>query len=333
VQLPTGAPGAARGAVSGSPLERVPEERLIRAATHPGASAGEKQLALQELARRSALKAEQNKPSSDYNDWLAAARDGSFVVADPKTGQNRIGTYPEWKDRYTNKGQTIQIGSGEKAYEVEVNKGRGQAIVKRMGSASEASTEAARTLQIIGAIETIMPDVGGNFGTAVQLGMAQYGIVGKGVSDQQAVQSLISSLIPKQREPGSGNSSDRDMEIFARMVPSMWNTPGANQLIMATMKSYAQYQQQRGNIAALWEAGKLADGDAVAQLHELDKSAAGITTTAIKEAQQLRKAAEASGAAKAPPGKEGLKDGSRFGKPDNFTDEEFAEWKRQRGYY
>jgi len=326
------APGTARGPIAGSPLERMDPDTLYRMSLlrhNPQAAA----LAAAEIARRSALKTEQNKPTGDYGNYLKAIDADQFNVPDTTPGAPpgtmRRGTFPEWLEKYGPKGQVFQIGGAERAYDIAVNKGRGEAIVKRMGAAAEGSTEAARTLQIIGAIETIMPEVGGNFGTAVQLGMAQYGVVGKGVSDTQAVQSLISSLIPKQREPGSGNSSDRDMEVFARMVPSFWNTPGANQLIMTTMKSYAHYQQQRGNISALWEAGKLTDGEAVSKLHALDTSAADITTNAIKEAQALRKASEAS----KPAHPSGLKDGSVFKKPDNFTDEEFADWKRQRGYY
>jgi hypothetical protein len=71
------APPVARGAVSGSPLEHVPVERLVRAATHPYAPDGEKQLALQELKRRSDVQAEQNKTTGEYNNYVRDLNTGA----------------------------------------------------------------------------------------------------------------------------------------------------------------------------------------------------------------------------------------------------------------
>ena len=65
----------------------------------------------------------------------------------------------------------------------------------------------------------------------------------------QAVQALINKLVPTQRAPGSGSMSDRDVELFTRSLPSLWNQPGGNEKILRVMRGMAEYKQGQGEIA------------------------------------------------------------------------------------
>ena len=64
-----------------------------------------------------------------------------------------------------------------------------------------------------------------------------------------AFNSIVNSLVPEQRQPGSGTMSDRDVELFKSFLPSMMSSPQANKMITAYLRGIAQYQQQKGALA------------------------------------------------------------------------------------
>ena len=76
-----------------------------------------------------------------------------------------------------------------------------------------------------------------------------FGIPMEGLDEVQAATALINQLVPQQRPPGSGQMSDRDVELFKQSVPRIINQPGGNKRIIDTMRAMAEYDQQRGIIA------------------------------------------------------------------------------------
>lgn len=130
-------------------------------------------------------------------------------------------------------------------------------------------------IAVIGELETLLGQNGG-VTDGIAGWLAQRGIGGEGMSDLQAAQALINKLVPTQRQPGSGSMSDRDVELFTRSLPNLWNTPGGNQKILSVMRGLAQYKQQQGQIAQAVMAGEMTRQEATAKLRSLPNPLAGI---------------------------------------------------------
>ncbi|TIQ63481.1 MAG: hypothetical protein E5X64_41765, partial [Mesorhizobium sp.] len=100
------------------------------------------------------------------------------------------------------------------------------------------------------------------------------------MSDIQAAQALINKLVPTQRQPGSGTMSDRDVELFTRSLPSLWNAPGGNQKILSVMRGLAQYRQTQGEIATAVMNGQMSRQDAAKALQSIPNPLAGFKASA-----------------------------------------------------
>ena len=122
---------------------------------------------------------------------------------------------------------------------------------------------------LINQLEGLIQGQGG-MGTGLAVAAGKWGIpVTEGMSDLQAADAIISKLVPTQRQPGSGSMSDRDVELFKSSLPSLWNQPGGNQIIIQTMRGLAQYKQAQGEISQQVQMGSLSRQDAVRALKAL----------------------------------------------------------------
>lgn len=121
---------------------------------------------------------------------------------------------------------------------------------------------------VLGELEALLGQTGGTL-SGISGALARYGIGGDGVSDIQAAQALINKLVPTQRQPGSGTMSDRDVELFTRSLPSLWNTPEGNAKIMRVMQGLAAYKMRQGEIAAAVINGEMSRQDAAKALQTL----------------------------------------------------------------
>lgn len=130
-------------------------------------------------------------------------------------------------------------------------------------------------LAVIGELETLLGQNGG-VTDGIAGWLAQRGIGGEGMSDLQAAQALINKLVPTQRQPGSGTMSDRDVELFTRSLPNLWNTPGGNQKILSVMRGLAQYKQAQGQIAQAVMTGEMTRQEATEKLRSLPNPLADI---------------------------------------------------------
>lgn len=136
---------------------------------------------------------------------------------------------------------------------------------------TEMATEglnAKADLAVLGELEGLLGQTGGTL-SGVSGALAKYGIGGAGMSDIQAAQALINKLVPTQRQPGSGTMSDRDVELFTRSLPSLWNAPGGNQKILSVMRGLAQYKQTQGEIATAVMNGQMSRQDAAKALQSI----------------------------------------------------------------
>lgn len=96
----------------------------------------------------------------------------------------------------------------------------------------------------------------------------EFGIATEGLSDIQAAQALINSLVPEQRQPGSGPMSDADLELFKQSLPRIINQPEGNRRIISTMRAIAEYDRTGAAIVQQMRAGEIDRAQAFQLLQE-----------------------------------------------------------------
>lgn len=140
------------------------------------------------------------------------------------------------------------VGGGADDFDKNLMKGVADVYVQAM----QAGGPAAETKMAVGQLRELLQNNGGALdGFAATV--APYvppGMLPEGANDLVAAQSIVAGLIPKQRVPGAGATSDYDAKMFAQSLPSVWNKPGANQIILDTIEAYSDYRIAAANIIA-----------------------------------------------------------------------------------
>jgi len=180
--------------------------------------------------------------------------------------QGYAGTFTDWQIEQKRAGAS-QVNIDQKA-EGAFDKKLAEKQAETFDAMATEGMAANADIAVIGELETLLGQNGG-VTDGIAGWLAQRGIGGEGMSDLQAAQALINKLVPTQRQPGSGTMSDRDVELFTRSLPNLWNTPGGNQKILSVMRGLAQYKQQQGQIAQAVMAGEMTRQEATAKLRSL----------------------------------------------------------------
>jgi hypothetical protein len=178
---------------------------------------------------------------------------GSFT--DFQTGLKRAGAAST----------TVNVG-GERAFD----KGVGEFQAKAFGDMATGGMEAKGDIASIGELEARLQQVPGGMVGGLQALANSIGIpIGKSASDAQAASAIIARLVPTQRAPGSGQMSDRDLELFKDSLPKLINTPEGNQMVISTMKAMAQFKMDQARIAAAAMNGQMSRQEALEALINL----------------------------------------------------------------
>lgn len=228
-----------------------------------------RQLQMQEQEMK--LRAMQN-PGPEYD--FIPGKDGSIFRTEKRTG-TIDSVYGGKPDRYRtltdaeeqqyglDPSKAYQIGADEKIQQiggggttVNIDQKAEGAFDKKLAEKQAETFDAMATegmnaradLGVINELDGLLQGQGGTL-TGLAGIAAKYGIGGKDMGDLQAANAIINRLIPSQRAPGSGSMSDRDVEMFTRSLPSLWNQPGGNSKIINVMRGLTQYKQQQGEIA------------------------------------------------------------------------------------
>jgi hypothetical protein len=128
---------------------------------------------------------------------------------------------------------------------------------KALDTVATSGQAAQRNLGRINQLGELLKSSPTGFEGAVAQRAGEWGIPTKGLDTLQAAQAAINSLVPEQRQPGSGPMSDADLALFKQSLPRIINQPGGNDLIINTMKSIAQYDAEGANIVQQLRSGKL----------------------------------------------------------------------------
>lgn len=117
-----------------------------------------------------------------------------------------------------------------------------------LGAVSASGLAAQRNIGRINQLDELLKSSPTGFEGALAQRAGEWGIKTEGLDTIQAAQAAINSLVPEQRQPGSGPMSDADLALFKQSLPRIINQPGGNQLIIGTMRSIAQYDAEGAQI-------------------------------------------------------------------------------------
>lgn len=150
-------------------------------------------------------------------------------------------------------GPTVNVNTGGGKFE----EGFAKADADLLGSVYASGLQATRNLGRIDQLGTLLQSAPAGAEGAFKLAAGEYGIATEGLDDIQAAQALINSLVPEQRQPGSGPMSDADLALFKQSLPRIVNQPGGNALILDTMRAIAQYDAQGAQIVQQLRSGEI----------------------------------------------------------------------------
>jgi hypothetical protein len=160
-------------------------------------------------------------------------------------------------------GQITAIGGAGTTVNVDTGAGGKfeEALAKldadAIGQISATGVAAIRNMGRIDQLETLLANAPQGAEGALKLAAGNFGINTEGLSEAQAAQAIINSLVPEQRAPGSGPMSDADLALFKESLPRIINQPGGNAQIISTMRAIAAYDAQGAEIAQRLRAGEV----------------------------------------------------------------------------
>jgi hypothetical protein len=141
---------------------------------------------------------------------------------------------------------TVINNGGEDSFVKRVGEKEGDSFLEMATDAGSAKADKAT----LGALRQSLQRLPGGPAGGVQALASRYGIkLGENVGDLEAAQAILAQLVPKQRVPGSGTTSDRDLELFKQALPQIMNTPGGNEKIMQVTEALVDYRLAQGEIA------------------------------------------------------------------------------------
>jgi hypothetical protein len=155
-------------------------------------------------------------------------------------------------------GVTVNNDLGGGKFDDEFAKGDAASLV----AVSDAGNAAIRNLGRIDQLEGLLAATPSGAGAALARAAGEFGVNTEGLDDIQAAQAIINSLVPEQRQPGSGPMSDADLALFKESLPRIINQPGGNQSIIQTMRAIAQYDAEGAQIVQQLRAGEIKRAEA-----------------------------------------------------------------------
>ena len=159
----------------------------------------------------------------------------------------------------------VQVGGEMSPFTKEVQKGQAETF-KSISAAGDAARKNLRDVERLGDLLNQFQSGGA---AAFKQFAGNFGIDTKGLTEIQAADAIISRLVPQQRPVGSGTMSDADLALFKKSLPQIINRPGANQIIIKTLKDIANYEIKAGEIADMVNAEEITRAEGRKRLREL----------------------------------------------------------------
>lgn len=150
-------------------------------------------------------------------------------------------------------GPLVEVNTGGGKFEEAFAKGDADTVATVYNSGLAAT----RNLGRIDQLEALLNASPTGAGAALAQIAGEWGINTEGLDQIQAAQAVINSLVPEQRQPGSGPMSDADLALFKQSLPRIINQPGGNQTIVNTMRGIAQYDAEGAAIVQRLRSGEI----------------------------------------------------------------------------
>lgn len=168
---------------------------------------------------------------------------------------------------------SVNVSTGSDKFNEEVAKGDASRFQTLLETAQNASRNRVR----IDRLDQLLQRSGSGIPTQLKSLAGDFGIQTEGLSDIQAAEAIINSLIPEQRPAGSGVMSDADLEMFKSSLPRLINTPEGNRKIIETMKAINVYDRRLGQIASQAMSGEISRNEAREKMMEVPNPLRGFS--------------------------------------------------------
>jgi hypothetical protein len=199
-----------------------------------------------EAAAKAALDARKGPtPTDEIREYQF---DRSQWAADPNNAGKPFPTFGEWKTNLKKAG-AINVNNNLPGAEGEFDKARGKGLAEGYLKSAEELAPARQNLGLVKELRARLSSAPEGAEGALTGIAARYGIKTKDSSNVEAANAIIAQLVPQQRVPGAGTTSDRDLELFRQAVPALMNTRKGNEIILNTMEAAAQDRIARAEIA------------------------------------------------------------------------------------
>lgn len=163
------------------------------------------------------------------------------------------GSFADYQQEVKRAGATnvsTVVGGDSDEYRKEFEKSMGAATAKTFTDAMNAGDIARRNRINLDRISQLASSTPQGFEGATIRALGEYGIKTEGLDKVQAMESLISQMVPSQRPPGSGTISDADLALYKASLPRLINSPEGNSLILETLYAINDHDIAASDIAA-----------------------------------------------------------------------------------
>jgi hypothetical protein len=208
--------------------------------------------------------------------------DRSLWAADPANAGKPFPTFGEWKTNLKKAG-AINVNNNLPGAEGEFDKARGKGLAEGYLASANELAPARQNLGLVKELRARLSASPEGAEGALTGVAARYGIKTKDASNVEAANAIIAQLVPQQRVPGAGTTSDRDLELFRQAVPALMNTRKGNEIILNTMEATAQDRIARAEIAHRVLRGEITKEDGLKALGSLPDPFEAFRSQALSE--------------------------------------------------
>lgn len=157
--------------------------------------------------------------------------------------------------------------------ESEFKKEAGSMAAKRFDGYVKLGNESREITADLGALRDIGARITTGKTAEVTAALGPYaealGVPIKDLPDLQAYNAIVSKMQPRMRVPGSGATSDYEMQTFLKAIPSLGKTPEGNTIVTNTMDALHQHRVTVADIASQALSGEITQTEAEKKIRTL----------------------------------------------------------------
>lgn len=233
---PSPAEPATRGVMSSDPTVAAAQRLLAEAAANPSRYAGPQGRQLVERART--------------------------IVNESPEGQAEIARAREQAQEDVRQQNAANVA--DRRFMDSTAEQQARTFQELVNNAGESNQALGRLQQL----EVVMRDLPSGIPGWFAQQAARLGL-GPQATQYEVASALLKQLIPAQRQGMPGAVSDFDARNFEASLPRLMSTPDGRRMVSDTLKSVAEYQIERGNIAMMAQNNEITRQEALRQFRRM----------------------------------------------------------------